>query len=137
MIVVMPCRAVRASEDTSRATATPRKTAVNAPTMPTLGRAEASPRPCQVTPSRPRIAHVVGSDRAMSRAQPGRTNDGSQSPPSIDTPRMTRMHTLRARASVPPTAATSRPVAAARTLTPTASRANPAIDPDTRTSNTR
>src|SRR6185437_6651895 len=68
-------------------------------------------RPCQVAASSPRIAQVVGSDSAMSRSQPGRRNAGSQRPPSIETPRITRMLTARARASASPRAATSSPAA--------------------------
>ena len=98
---------------------------MKAATIDTFGRTAGRPQPCQVTPSRPRIAQLVGSARATSRTQPGSTNVGIHSPPSIDTPRITRMLTLRARASVPPTAATSSPVAADSRLIPSASSANP------------
>ncbi|MEO2090479.1 MAG: hypothetical protein ABGY75_13425 [Gemmataceae bacterium] len=114
-----------------------RNTAVNPATTATLGKAAQNPRPCHVTASNPRMAQVVGRARDRSRAKPGRTNAGSHSPPSMDTPRMTRMHTLRARASVPPTAATSMPVAAASPLAATASSTNPATDPPTVTPNAR
>ena len=99
------------------------------PPSPRSAAPRRSPSPCHVTPPRPRIAHDVGSDSATSRTQPGSRNDGTHSPPTIEMPRMTRMLTLRARASVPPIAATSNPVAAASPHAATASSTKPRNEP--------
>ena len=89
--------------------------------------------PCQTTPSRPRAAHVVGRPSASVRTQPGSRNAGSHRPPSSESVRMTRIDTLRARVSLPPSEATTRPVAAESSAALSAIRTKPGHEPLTRT----
>ena len=53
---------------------------LNAVSTPAHRKASLSPMPCQVTPSKPRAAHVVGTASASRCAQFGSRNDGNHKP---------------------------------------------------------